>query len=223
VIPVPDPVKSQRPYDTSGRRAAALARRDAVLDTARELFLRLGFAGTTVAAIAAGAGVSRETVYKTFGGKTGLVEALYRQGLRGAGPVTAYQRSEALRANPDAHEVARGWSRLAAEVSPRVSPILLLVRDAALVDPGLRDLLEELDDDRYRRMTDNARYLHEAGHLRRGVTLQAAADVLWTVTSPELFELLVVRRGWQPERFGDYVYSAIAGLLPPGDGRTPGP
>lgn len=220
---MPRPVKTQRPYDASGRRAAALARRDAVLDTARELFLRSGFAGTTVAAIATGAGVSQETVYKTFGGKTGLVEALYRQGLLGAGPVPAYERSDSLRTNPDPHEVVRGWSRLAMEVSPRVSPIGLLVRDAALVDPGLRDLLEELDDDRHRRMTDNARYLHEAGHLRPGVSVQAAADLMWSVTAPEMFELLVVRRGWSLERYGDYVNSAVAGLLPPGDGRTPGP
>ncbi|MDX6240464.1 MAG: hypothetical protein QOG10_5284 [Kribbellaceae bacterium] len=184
-----------------------------MLESARALFLRSGFAGTTVAAIASEAGVSQETVYKTFGGKTGLVEALYRQGLQGRGPVPAYQRSDGLRTKSDPHEVVRGWSRLAVEVGPRVNPIHLLVRDAALVDPGLADLLREMDEDRNARMTENARYLQQAGHLRAGLDVHAAADVMWSVTSPEMYELLVVRRGWSLERWADYVYSTVSGLL----------
>jgi AcrR family transcriptional regulator len=209
------PVKAQRAYNSSGRRDAALARREKMLDSARGLFLRSGFASTTVAAIASEAGVSQETVYKTFGGKTGLVEALYRQGLLGRGPVPAYQRSDSLRTNPDPYDVTYGWSRLAMEVGPAISPLYLLVRDAALVDPGLGDLLREMDDDRYVRMTENARYLDEAGHLRDGVDLETAADLMWSVTSPEMFELLVVRRGWSLERWADYIYSTVSGLLPP--------
>jgi AcrR family transcriptional regulator len=186
-----------------------------MLESARGLFLRSGFANTTVAAIASEAGVSQETVYKTFGGKTGLVEALYRQGLLGRGPVPAYQRSDSLRTKPDPYEVAYGWSRLAMEVGPGISPLYLLVRDAALLDPGLNDLLREMDDDRYVRMTENARYLEQAGHLRAGVTVEAAADLMWSVTSPEMYELLVVRRGWSLERWADYIYNTVTGLLPP--------
>src|SRR4051794_5284976 len=63
------PVTTQRRYDASRRRAQARARQEAVLDSARELFLQDGFARTTVAAVATRAGVSQETVYKTFGGK----------------------------------------------------------------------------------------------------------------------------------------------------------
>lgn len=186
-----------------------------MLESARALFLRSGFASTTVAAIASDAGVSAETVYKTFGGKTGLVEALYRQGLLGSGSVPAYQRSDSLRTNPDPYEVAYGWSRLAMEVGPGISPIYLLVRDAALVDAGLSELLREMDDDRHVRMTENARYLEQAGHLRAGVDLEAAADLMWSATSPEMFELLVVRRGWSLERWADYIYGTVIGLLRP--------
>ena len=212
------PVKAQRSYDSSRRKDAALARRKKMLDSARQLFLRSGFAATTVSAIASGAGVSQETVYKTFGGKTGLVEELYRQGLLGRGPVPAYQRSDSLRTNPDPYDVAYGWSRLAMEVGPGVTPIYLLVRDAALVDPGLNDLLREMDDDRYVRMTENAQYLEQAGHLREGVDKQAAADLMWSVTSPEMFELLVIRRSWSLDRWADYIYTTVTSLLPPRNG-----
>jgi hypothetical protein len=37
--------------------------------------------------------------------------------------------------------------------------------------------------------------------------------VLWLCTSPELYELLVLRRGWSAARFGAFVADAIAGAL----------
>ena len=47
------------------------------------------------------------------------------------------------------------------------------------------------------------------------MTLDAATDVLWTYSSPELYELLVLRRGWSVERYGRFIADAmIAALLP---------
>jgi len=208
-------VKTQRRYDSSGRRAGARARRQSVLDAGRDLFLAQGFAGTTVAEIATTADVSPETVYKAFGGKAGIVRALHETALLGAGPVPAYTRSDSLRANADPWEIVHGWSRLSMEVAPRASPLLLLVRDAALLDPGLRDLLAELDTARFTRMSENARFLHDAGHLRPEVTTDEAADLMWAVTAPEMYELLVLRQGWSLERYGDQVFHTVAGLLRP--------
>ena len=218
------PVKTPRTYDASGRRAVALARRRQVLDAARDLFLDDGFSATTVAAIARRAGVSAETVYKAFGGKRGLIEALYRQALLGSDPVPAEHRSEVLRRHRDPHDIIRGWSRLSMEVAPLVTSIHLLVRDASLVDRRLRSLLADLDDHRLARMTENARFLDEAGHLRPGVPARAAADLMWTVTSPELVELLVHRRGWSLEQYADFVEQSLAGaLLRPAGDRSPRP
>ena len=101
------------------------------------------------------------------------------------------------------------------EVAPRVAPVLLLVRDAAASDPELTRLQEEMDASRLTRMTHNARTLLKDGHLRAGITLDAATDVLWTYSSPELYELPVIRRGWSVERYGRFIADAmIAALLP---------
>ena len=63
-------------------------------------------------------------------------------------------------------------------------------------------------------MTENATRLKAAGHLRSGLTVAEAADTLWTYSAPELYELLVIRRGMPLERFGDFVADAmIAALL----------
>jgi len=103
--------------------------------------------------------------------------------------------------------------RLTAEVAPSVAPILLLLRDAADADPAAAALHAELDQNRLARMTQNARHLVRGGHVRKGVSLAHAADVLWTYSSPELFDLLVRRRRWSLERYGRFVADGIAGAL----------
>jgi AcrR family transcriptional regulator len=67
----------KRPYDASGRRARADARRREVARAARELFERDGFRATTIAGVAAHAGVSAEMIYKVFGTKAALAKAVF--------------------------------------------------------------------------------------------------------------------------------------------------
>jgi AcrR family transcriptional regulator len=210
-------VKRKRPYDALGRRAHARQTRAAILATARQLFLRDGFAPTTIAAIAAGADVSVDTVYKAFGGKPGLVRAICQQALAGEGPVPAETRSDAMQAaEPDPRAIIRGWGVFTTEVAPRVAPILLLVRAAAIADPEMAGLQAELNAQRLERMTHNARNLGSSGHLREGLTVERAGEILWTYSSPELYELLVLSRGWPLERYGAFIAEAmIAALLGP--------
>ena len=167
-----------------------------------------------------GRGVSPETVYKAYGGKAGLVHALRDQALQGAGPVSAESRSDALRALTDPRAVIAGWARLATEVAPRVTPVLLLVRDASAGDPTMREVHDEMEVARWERMTDNARHLAEGGHLRTGVDCGTAADVMFAVSAPEMFEMLVLRRGWSLERYASYVEATLVAALLPSPDRT---
>ena len=50
-----------------------------------------------------------------------------------------------------------------------------------------------------------ARALHERGHLGPGISAATARDVLWTYNSAEVFELLVLQRGWSSRRYGRWV------------------
>ncbi|MGI8524027.1 MAG: TetR/AcrR family transcriptional regulator [Nocardioides sp.] len=209
------PVKSRR-YDASRRQAQARERRARVLDAAWELFQTNGYAATTVGAVASRAAVSEETVYKTFGGKSGLVRELRLRALQGSGTLQAETRSDRLRHHDDPVRIVRGWARLAAEVAPLVCPVLLLVRDAALADPGMRALAAELDDERRVRMAENAVVLHRAGHLRRGLGVERATDILFAASSPEMFELLVLRCGWDLPRYSRHLEDTLrAALLRP--------
>lgn len=212
-------VKPKRPYNSSGRREQAHRNRIAILEVARRLLLANGYAATTVAAIAQGSNVSVETIYKSFGGKAGLVRAIYERGLEGAGAVPAEQRSDAMRAaEGDARTIIDNWGTFVTEVAPRSAPILLLIRTAAASDAEMAALLETADRLRLARMEDNARDLFERGLFRAEITLDEARDVLWLYSSPELYEMLVIRRNWPIDRFGRFVAGGmIAALLPEHD------
>ena len=221
-------VNAKRPYDSARRREQARQTRAAIIEVARRRFLHDGFAATTIAAIANEAQVSVDTVYKAFGGKPGLVSAICKEALTGEGPVPAESRSDAMQATErDPREIIRRWGTLTTEVAPRIAPILLLVGAAATADPEMARLQSQLNAQRLERMTHNARSLANTGYLRADVTVERAGEILWTYSSPELYELLVLTRGWPLDGYGKFIADAmIAALLepgrPPDRGESPG-
>jgi len=213
--------KTARSYDASGRREQARHTRLAVLEAARQLFLETGYAGTTLSAVAASAGVSVETIYKAFGNKPGLVKAIFDVAVVGDdSPVPMLQR-EFVRKNmaePDPRQRLADYGVHVGEVGPRTGPVLLVVRDAAATDPAAAEVWEKMQQERLTGMTLFAQHLSAGGHLRSGVSVEEARDVLWTHNSVELWDLLVNQRGWSNERFGQWVGAQlIAALLPQGN------
>ena len=213
------PVKPRRSYDSSGRQEQARRSRREILESARRLFLERGYASTTVAEVATGAGLSVETVYKAFGNKAGLVKAVFDVAIVGDDePIPMMQREFVRRnmAEPDARKRLRAYGAHLARVSPRACPIQLVVREAAATDPAAAEVWAQLQAERLTGMTAFARHLDEGGHLRPGVTWQEARDVLWVHNSVELWHLLVDQRGWSNQRFGRWVGAQlVAALLPP--------
>ena len=206
-------VKPRR-YDASRRRAQARRTRSAIIDAARHRFLRDGYTPTTIASIAADADASPDTIYKSFGGKAGLLRAMCEDALSGTGPVPAEQRSDAMQATEsDPATLLRGLGTLTTEIAPRIAPLLLLLATAAESDPDLAELRAELEDARLARMTQVARTLAGKTQLRPGRTVGETADIMWTYSSPELYRLLVLTRGWTPERYGQFVGDSLVDAL----------
>ena len=207
-------VKAKRRYDSTRRREQAERTRSSILDVAHRQFLEHGYAATTVARIAEEAGTSVETLYKAFGGKAGLVRALWEQALAGRSSIPAPVRSDAL--SSTAHDpvtVLKGWGSFTAELSPAGAPIVLLIRAAAATDADMAALSAEVEDQRRRRMRHNARRLKKRGWLRSGMTINGATDIMWTYSSAELYDLLVLRSGWSARRYGEFVGDALVAAL----------
>ncbi|MFP5317151.1 MAG: TetR/AcrR family transcriptional regulator [Acidimicrobiia bacterium] len=211
-----DAVKGRRRYDATGRREQARRSRRAVLDAARRLFLERGYAATTVAEVAAEAGVSVETVYKAFGNKPGLVKAVFDVAIAGDDePVPMEERDmvRRLEAASDPHEKLAVYGAHLAATLPRHVPIQLVVRAAAASDAGAAGVWAQLQAERLRGMGMFAHHLAASGCLRPGVPEEEARDVLWAHTSTELYELLVMSRGWDVERYVRWVVAQLKAAL----------
>jgi hypothetical protein len=118
-------------------------------------------------------------------------------------------------AEHDPHTIVHHWGILSTEVAPLVAPVHLLIRDAAATDPEMAALLRDSDRQRRERMRHNARTLADRGHLKPGITLEDATDVMWAYSAPELYELLVIRCGWNLTRYGCFLAESIAAALLP--------
>jgi AcrR family transcriptional regulator len=210
------PVK--RSYDASRRQALARANRARMLGAARRQFLASGYSATTLTQIAEAADVSVQSINQNFGNKPGLLRAVFEFVTVGdAEPVPLAQRDwiTAIHDEPNARKKLQMYARVLSEMLPRSAPIQLVIREAAS-DPAMKQLWEGMRAGRMMGMTDFATNLSEGGHLRDGVTVDHARDVLWTYSSPELYELLVLERGWTTEEYADFIeVGSSAALLPP--------
>ena len=208
-----DTVKPRR-YDASRRREQARLNREAIVAAARQRFLDDGFTSTTIATIAADAGATADTIYKSFGGKAGLLRAMCEDALKGEGPIPAEQRSDAMHASEtDPRRMLRGLGTLTTEVAPRINPLLLLLSTAAEADPAMAQLRADFDAARLARMTQVAQILATKTQLRPGLSVEEAAEIMWAYSSPELYGLLVLTRGWRPERYSEFVGESLVDAL----------
>ena len=206
-------VKPRR-YDASRRRAQARLNREAIVAAARQRFLHDGFTATTIATIAADAGATADTIYKSFGGKAGLLRAMCEDALKGEGPIQAEQRSDAMQASEaDPRRMLRGLGTLTTEVAPRIAPLLLLLSTAAEADSAMAQLRADFDAARLARMTQIVQILASKTQLRPGLSVEEAAEIMWAYSSPELYGLLVLTRGWRPERYGEFVGESLVDAL----------
>ena len=216
---MPSSQPAKRTYDSARRRARADDRRRRILACARSLFLANGYGPTTIAEIAAEAGVSVETIYRAWGSKAGVVRALLRQSLRGhddAPPLVEGDAIKAVIAEPDARRQMELYGRLLAEVQPALAPLIRLLRESAGADPELAGTLEQHKRDRLEGMQSFAGLLHSRRALKDGLTTDAARDILWTMNSSEVYELLVGERSWTPQAYGSWIAGMLESALLPG-------
>jgi AcrR family transcriptional regulator len=207
----------RRAYDSPRRREQAAETRRRILDAAERLFERDGYHATSIASIAAEAGVSAKTVYLAFETKAGLLRALWNTRLRGDpgdAPVGERDWFKAVLDEPNAESALRLLASTAGRVRQRIGPTLRVIRDAAPADPEIGALWERMQSEFH----DNQRTVVEAlarrGALRPGLEADRAADILWTVNNPTVYLLLVDGRGWAPEEYESWLAeTAIAQLL----------
>lgn len=199
-----EPVKAKRRYDSSRRRAQAAATRVDILDAAQRLFEQRGYAATTMEAIADDAGVALKTVYVAFETKSGLLRALWNHLLRGGRDETPVAQQDWYRevvAEREPGEKIRRTARASRAAKERIGGVLQVIRSAAPTDPDIGALWDRIQSEFHANQRVIVESLAAKKALRRGLDVDRATDLLWTLNHPDVWHLLVDLRGWTADEW----------------------
>jgi AcrR family transcriptional regulator len=179
---------------------------------------RDGFRPTTIAAIAAHAGVSAESIYKGFGTKAALAKAVFDVVIAGDDePVPVAERlgMQAMRGEPDVRRKIAMFVGGLAQRQARSARVQILIRDGRHVDDSLAPIWAKLNDEGLVGMTMLGRHLLDSGQLRDGIDLDGVRDVLWDYLAIDTYERLVLSQGWPLERYSHWLARAIKNAICP--------
>lgn len=196
----------KRGYDSSRRKEQARLTQRAVLRAAHDLFVAKGYGQTTIADIAAAAGVSQETIYAAFKNKATLLHRVWDITIGGDDEeVTFHERPEiqAIRNEPDLAKRFMLHAAMSTATARRMTPFVRAVRAAAGAEPAAAEMVAEMDRQRYAGMGVMAAEAAKTGQLK--VSEQDCRDVVWAMTDGNLWHELVVERGWTDEQYAQWV------------------
>ncbi len=198
--------EGKRPYHSRMRQRQAEETHQRILIVARTLLMSRGYANTTLEMIAEAAEVSPKTVAAVVGSKHRLLAELI---------------------NPDAFDThiqhLLDQLRTSQEPLQRVALVVLvtrqiyeslvsefeLLRTAGAVALELADVARQVEARRRQNQSYLIANLREQGVLRHDLSPEEATDILWSLTSYDLYRMLVVERRWPPERYESWLTSLL--------------
>lgn len=206
------PQRPSRAYDSTGRRASALANRARILEAARSLFVEHGFAATSVADIAAAAGVSGPTVFAAFGTKVNLLKEAAETTIVGdaeAVPMAERLEMKHVQAGRTPEEVLDRFAELVVGRSAAVYPIFAAMYGARAAHPEIAALVEQFEAQRLAAAVRLARVVAARAGVEDEDWIAALRDCLWVHMSMAEYEGFVVSRGWAPSRYSEWLRAAF--------------
>ena len=210
----------RRAYRSAGRQDRARATRARILDAAREAFLTQGYAGTTMRAVAAAAGVSVPTLELGFGTKAGLLKAAIDVAIAGddepdavldrdwARTATAEQRVE-----PFLAAVAQAL----AAAQERAAGLVMAAFEAAGTHPDLAEVSARLVEQREAVAGWIVDQLHDLSGWRPGLSRAEAVETVWLLMEPALFVRMTRQRGRSTAQYRAWICRAVRSLILPAD------
>lgn len=215
---MPQKKLSKRKYDSTRRQAQARATRLQIAEAARGLFLAQGYTGTTIDAIAEKAGVAPETIYATFKNKRNVLSFVFDTAIGGD------DEDISLLDRPDPQAVLKetGQNRQLAmfaqgitQILQRAAPVFEVLRIAAKTEPEIAELVQRLLRERLANMNMVARHVAANGSLREGLTRVGATELIWSLSSPELYLILTRDLHWKDEQYTQWLAETLIRLLLP--------
>ncbi|WP_310196160.1 TetR/AcrR family transcriptional regulator [Pseudomonas hunanensis] len=192
-IPMPNdaPIGPGRPKD--------LAKRQAILEAAKALFLSLGYANTSMDAVAAAAGVSKLTVYSHFTDKQTLFGSAVMATCQSQLPELIFELPDDVPLDQVLLNIARGFQALiSSDESVKLSRLIIAQGSQ---DPGFSEFFYEAGPKRVlAEMESLLRCVAERGLLRIDNPLRAAEHFFCLIKGAPDYRLLL---GCAPPLEGD--------------------
>jgi TetR/AcrR family transcriptional regulator, regulator of autoinduction and epiphytic fitness len=208
----------KRAYDGANRERQAQQTRRRIVEAAAALFVREGYAATSIGAIAAEAQVAVPTVYASLRSKANILRAVVDLTVRGdddASPLADRAVWQEVERETDPRGAIVAFAALHRSICQREAAVFAQIEAAAGGDPEATALLAEHDARRYETQRRLARLLRDRGQLKPGLKARPAADAIWTLASERTYLALVRDRGWKPKAYERFVAEQlVAALLP---------
>lgn len=196
----------KRKYTSGRRQEQAAETRRAIIASARELFVEQGYGQTTLAQVAAGAGVAVETIYASFRSKPNLLRHVWYVDFRGDDEdVTLFDRPEmqAILAEPDLPTRIRLHATFVTATNRRMAPLVEMLTGAASTEAGAQEMLDEWAARRLDVATQCAKAARRSGQLTVAESL--CRDILYSTMDGALWQRLVVERRWSDKKYAAWL------------------
>jgi AcrR family transcriptional regulator len=199
----------KRSYRSESRQRRAAETKRRILRAAKELFSKHGIDRVTIDELAAHAKVSSPTIFALFQSKRGLLRALMDEHLFGEGYEALVEEAKA------AHPIER--LKMAASIARNVYDAerseMGLLRGASAFSAELKELERELEQRRFERQEATVRILAKEKRLVPGLPVRRAREILWALTSGEIYRMLVIERGWSPSAYENWLAKILVQAL----------
>ncbi|HYI55301.1 MAG TPA: TetR/AcrR family transcriptional regulator [Microlunatus sp.] len=191
----------------SYREQQAEATKDRVAAAARRLFTARGFAGTTITAISAAAGVPAQTIYSAFGTKMRILARVTEVWLR---ETDTRARAEEYRREPDAGRRLRLFAALNRHQLDAGADILTIYREAARTDPAMAAALDAMMSAREREIAELLTSVES--ELRAGLSVADALAITLALCVDAGYATLR-DAGWDGTRYEEWLGDTLVGQL----------
>jgi AcrR family transcriptional regulator len=205
---MPKEALPKRPYSAALRKEQARMTRSRILDAARRLLAKGTYSSVTMEEIAREAGVAQQTVYFAFKTKIRLAQEMIEAGFHVEG---IEEMGAELSKSPDPEVWLRGAAAISRMIQETCSDLLRFMRES-----GDTQLLDRYGAHQQLRLTQEGflpAALRKMGRLRDGMDEGEVLSVIWAMTGPDVYSMLVFDRGWTPTRYEEWLGSALIRLL----------
>jgi AcrR family transcriptional regulator len=203
-------METKRKYNSESRRSQAAVTKRVILLAAKRLFDSNGFDRTTIEGIAGAARVSAPTVYALFKSKEGVLRELFNE-------VIFSDRYRSLVDEAASCDDPRQALKIAAHITRMLHDAeeseIGLIRGASLMSPDLRSLEREAEHIRYERQHFLVLRLEKEKLLPDTLSSTRARDILWSLTSPDIYRMLVIEKEWSSDEYETWLSKTLLQTL----------